>query len=63
MGFRQRIMGSCIKPCLVHLQTSVITNEENECFTNCTSKAEHTLATIALMNADADIERFDGFRP
>jgi len=60
--YNKQLMGKCIKPCLVNLQTSVVTTEESECMTNCMGKGLQVQAMFRLWNADQDMKRFGGFR-
>jgi len=56
-------MSGCIKPCFKNLNTNVVTIEESECMTNCMGKGLEAQTMFKMMNADADIKRFGGFRP
>ena len=61
-GFTKRIMKTCVKPCLTNLETTVISNEEAECFTNCMGKGATVGKIIQQLNADAEMKRYGGYR-
>jgi len=60
--FVVQVMKQCVKPCLTNNATTVISNEENECFTNCMSKGAAVGLLMQNLNADADIKRYGGFK-
>ena len=55
-------MSHCIRPCFTNLKTNVVTTEESECMTNCMGKGMEAQAMFKMMNADADIKRYGGYR-
>jgi hypothetical protein len=61
-GFTKKVMKGCVKPCLRNLTTTVITNEEAECFTNCMGKGAMIGAMFQYMNADDEMKRYPGMK-
>ena len=61
-GFSKRLMKQCTMNCVKHLETTVITNEESECFTNCIGKGGTIANIFQLLNADNEIKRYGGFK-
>jgi len=56
-------MKSCLKPCMNNHLTTVISNEENECFTNCMGKGLAVGAIFQNLGADDHFKRYGGYKP
>ena len=61
-GFQFRLMKQCVYPCIRNNETTVISNEENECFTNCMGKGLAVGEIFHLMNADTELKNYGGFK-
>lgn len=61
-GFTKRLMKQCVGPCINNLETTVISNEEAECFTNCMGKGQAIGSMFQYLNADAEIKRYGGYK-
>ncbi len=41
---------NCMKPCFINLDSPVVSMNESNCMTNCTTKALESLSTMRLMH-------------
>lgn len=61
-SFNMRVINSCIGPCLNNLKTTVISNEEAECMTNCVGKGLAVGLIFQTNYVDKEVKRYGGFR-
>ena len=51
--FEIETAAKCMKPCFKNFATSVVSENESECMTNCVAKGLETLAQLQLQSARA----------
>lgn len=60
--FSKKLFKTCVPACFQNIETTVLSNEEAECFTNCMGKGAATASAFKLLNADADLKRYGGLK-
>lgn len=56
------ILGKCVAPCVKHPETSVVSIQESECFTNCISRGLHTRAIFESLHVSRDAKEWKEFK-
>ena len=61
-GYNMRVLKACIGPCINNLKTTVISNEEAECMTNCVGKGLAVGQIFQRHYLDKEVKRYGGLR-